>query len=251
MPEELDISKLLYDVKQGFVVLLPSGSSATVREMTGHDQRKFMNKTALANGTAINDLLANCTDTIDDQPLPSDPKERVTAILDLLEGDRSALLFGIRRHSLGDEFIFTMECPHCKRKETWEVDLASQDFSFKAYPHGKDKAIEYDSKVLPGLTVKVRLLDGHGSMAVMKKGDAMDLLTDLEVRLPQYKNKDQWVGMKLQLVSDRVLGELRQKLREAEGQVDSRVTVTCKNCSNPATFDLLQVPDFMIPNVTS
>jgi hypothetical protein len=249
--EDLDINKLLYDVSQGHSVTLPSGAVATIREMTGHDQRKFLNKTSLSNGSAINDLLGNCIDTIDELALNDDPKVRTTQILDMLAGDRHCLLFSIRRFSLGDDFNFTMECPQCKKRETWEVNLKDEAFEMTPYPFGREKVLEYKSEVRPGLVVKIKFLDGHGEMAALRKANALDLLTDLEVRIPQYKDdKGNWVGIKLNQVPDRIIAELRKQLRSAEGRLDSRVTIICKACGDPATFDLLQVPDFMIPNVT-
>lgn len=248
--EDLDINKLLYDVSKGQSVTLPTGSVATIREMTGHDQRKFLNKTNLNNGSAINDLLAACTETIDELALSDEPKVRNTQVLDLLSGDRQALLFSIRRYSLGDEFSFTMDCPNCSKRETWEVNLKDEAFETTPYPLGKQKVLEYKSEVRPGLEIKVKMLDGHCEMASLRKANTMDLLVDLEVRLPQVKDaKGNWTGIKLNLVPDKIISELRARLKKFEGTVDSTVTVVCKNCSEPARFELLQVPDFMIPNV--
>lgn len=248
--EDLDLNKLLYGVSQGHNVNLPSGTVATIREMTGHDQRKFMNKTSLATGAGINDLLANCTESIDGEALPADPKARNTMMLELLAGDRQALLFAIRKYSLGDDFMFTMECPNCKKRESWEVNLNDQAFEMHSAPLGKEKYLEYDSEVKPGVHVRVRLLDGYGEMDALKKSNTADTLTDLEIRLPQVQNgQGNYTGIKLNAVPDRFIGELRKKLRENEGRLDTRVTITCKNCLDPITFDLLQVPDFMIPNV--
>ncbi len=256
------LSDLLYTRSENDTVPLPSGKVANVREMTGHEQRNFMNRAKLTNGTAIQELLAACTLSMDGVDLPTDEKERSKYVLDLLSADRRALMFGIRRHSLGDEFMFTTQCPQCKSKETWEVNLSDKDaFPVTPCPNGDTRQHVYESKIRTGLTIQFNLMDGNAEMTILRKGEAMDILTDLEMRRPKAlasvtntkdgTTSDQWVPIQLAKVSDSLIAELRRVIREQEGDIRTKVKVICKKCESEVEFDLLQVPDFMTPSVIS
>jgi hypothetical protein len=255
----LDVSQLndlLYTLSDNDVVLLPSGKTAQVREMTGHEQRNFMNRAKLSNGTAIQELLAACTVSINDELLPTPMNGKVDVITGLLSVDRRALLFGIRRHSLGDTFMFSTQCPRCGDKGTWEVDVSDKlAFPITPCPNGDNRDFTYDSTVKLGVTIKFKFLDGAAEMAVLRKREAMDLLTDLEFRYPQVRgmkgDQDTWVPVVLNKVPDSIISELRRHVREQEGDIRTMVKVICAKCQSEVEFDLLQLPDFMTPSVIS
>lgn len=252
-----EINKLLYTLSDNDIVTLPSGKVASIREMTGHEQRNFMNRAKLTNGTAVQELLAACTLSIDDVPLPDAPDARNKFVLDMLSADRQALMFGIRRHSLGDVFRFTTQCPSCRTSDTWEVDLSDASaFPVTPCPKGDDREFAYSSTVRSGLVIKFKLLDGNAELSIIRKRDAVDLLTDLEMRQPKALAKgaddvDTWVPVALNRCSDTLIAEMRRQVRDAEGKIQSTVKVICKNCQSEVEFDLLQLPDFMTPSVIS
>jgi hypothetical protein len=253
LEKTMSLNDLLYGAPGTGTVALPTGGVATVVEMTGKEQRNFMNRGKVANGTAIQDLLGACVDTFKGEALPTDEKERSKFILDMLSGDRAALLFGIRRASFGDTFMFKTRCPFCEAEDEWEVDLSDAEaFKVTPYPLGTQKTVTYESEVRPGLNITVNLLDGHAEMKVLKNQVTADILSDLEARQPRAKDPDreQLVRIDVNRLSDKLITEMRRKLREFEGSIDTTVHATCKTCGKDVSFDLLQLQDFTIPSMT-
>lgn len=252
MSIELNLNELLYGSNGTDEIELPSGGKATVKEMTGHEQRSFVNRAKLTNGTAVQELIANCCDTFKGQPLPEDPQERTKFIQNMLAGDRQALVFAIRRFSLGSNFQFNTECPECRAKSDWEVDLSNkEEFGCHPYPHGEERKVEYTSKIVENLRIRFTLLDGNAEMVIMRKRNDIDLLTDLELRVPEAWDGEKWVRIQLNKMRDALISEMRRTVKGLEGYVDTKTKVTCPACSQEVEFDLLQVPDFMIPSLTS
>lgn len=253
MPET-NLHELLYTLSDSDLVTLPSGASAQVREMTGNEQRNFMNRSKQLSGTAIQELLGACVETINEQSLPSNPDERTRFLLDLLSGDRATLVFQIRRHSLGSDFIFKARCPNqtCNAENDWEVDLSnSDDFPVTPYKLGSAKMVEYESKIKPGLKIQFQHLDGNAEVAILRKRNAINSLTDLEARKPQAWDGQKWQTIILSRLADRLITEMRQTVREYEGGTRTTVDLVCPKCAQSVTFDLLMQPDFMTPSVTS
>lgn len=248
----MSIHNLLYSQQEACEVTLPTGGTATVKEMTGHEQRAFANKTKVFNGMAIQELLANCTESVNEQSLSAmEPADRIKFVQNLLAGDRAALLFGIRIHSLGNEFRFRTQCPSCKSEGNWEVDLSDKtQFPVTPYKLGTQQVIEYDSKVSPGLKIQFKHLDGNSELLALKRRNTADLLTDLELRQIKAHNGTAFELVKLDKVSNRLIDEMRKVIREHEGTIDSTVKVSCEHCSEEVQFVLLELQDFMIPNVT-
>lgn len=250
--KDFNLQEALYGTNGTDSQELPSGGEATVKEMTGHEQRNFMNRTKLNNGMAVQELLASCIDTFKGEPMSEDKMERVKTIQNMLSGDRAALMFAIRRFSLGDSFEFATECPECNAKGQWEVDLSDKkSFPVTPYKNGDNRAVEYTSGVREGLKVQFTLLDGNAELAVLRKRNTADLLTDLELRSPKAWDGKAWVPINLNKVPDTLISEMRKAVRDNEGGISTTVKVMCDNCAQEVTFDLLQVPDFMIPSVTS
>lgn len=251
-----ELSNMLYTLSDNDVISLPTGRTASVREMTGHEQRSFMNRAKLTNGTAIQELLSACTISINDKELPADNAERTKLLLDMLSVDRRALMFGIRRHSLGSSFMFTTQCPSCRARETWEVNLADKEaFPVTPCPNGEAREHTYESKRKEGLKIRFNMLDGNAEMAVLRKRDSLDALTDLEMRKPSVlamqAGKEVWIAIQLNKLPDSLIAELRAVVKAQEGDIRTTVKVICKKCEAEVEFDLLQLPDFMTPSVTS
>lgn len=251
-----DLQSALYTLAESDSVDLPTGQTATIREMTGNEQRNFMNRTKQMNGTAVQELMSACTETVNGEVLPVDPVSRTKFFLDMLSGDRQALVFNIRRHSLGSDFNFSSKCPNpeCGKESMWEVDLSDKEsFKIKPYKNGLQRLIQYDSSVVPGLKIQFSHLDGHAEMAILRKRNNINSLTDLELRLPQAWEpaNNRWVSIMLPKLTDRVITEMRKTIREYEGGLDSKVTLICEHCQSEVQFNLLLQPDFMTPNVTS
>lgn len=250
---KVDIQALLYGLGDVKTLTLPSGKTATVREMTGKEQRGFTDRNKVNNGTAINELLAACVDTLNDETLPADPKVRLDIVTNLLSGDRQTLLFNIRKESLGSDFHFKTKCPNCKVESDWEVDLADEaSFPITSYKLGDERVLEYDSKVRPGLHFRISFIDGNAELKALKRRHSADLITDLELRNPQVRDEaGNYVPVILNKMGDKLIAEMRTIVKEHEGFQDTKVTVFCTGCNSEVQFDLLQQPDFMIPSVIS
>lgn len=257
MTDDFNVIDALYSLATSEEVNLPTGGVATIKEMTGNEQRNFMNRAKLMSGVAIQELLNACTETIDEKPISGTPEERQKFFLDMLAGDRQALIFHIRRYSLGDNFMFSAKCPNaeCAKTSDWEVELGNKgDFQTKVYKYGKDTSVEYMSSVKPGLKIKFKHLNGHAEMTVLRKRNSLTLLTDLELREPQAwdpTGEGRWVGVMLNKLPDRLITEMRREIKSTEGGVDTTVTLVCENCQSSVMFDLILQQDFMTPSATS
>jgi len=247
MTEQNEILAALYGNRAPVDVTLPSGKKATVREMTGADQRNFMNRSKLMNGMAIQELLANCTETVGEDALPADDNKRLQFVLDMLSGDRTTLLFQIRRHSIGDSFEFATECPQCKVRNDWEVDLNDPTaFQVRPYPNGDSRIIEID---VLGMKMKFKPLDGNDEMRILRMRQNADSLTDLSLRSVHVKVEETWVPLELGKMQEKYLNELRKQVRANEGELDSTVKLPCPSCGAEVVFNLIEQPNFITPNM--
>jgi hypothetical protein len=241
-----DLMSLLYDTGDPQVITLPSGKTATILEMTGLDQRNFSDRAKVSNGTALNELLERCVDSIDGE------KPTKEYLLDMLSGDRKTLMFNIRRYSLGNDFTFSSKCPNCGEPADWEVPLLDSDFPIKNYKVTDSKSVEAPSKLRPGLVWKFQMLDGHAELKAIKLRNKATAMSDLDLRQIQAKVEDgQYSPVALDKLGDKLITELRGIIKDHEGEIDDHVSLTCAKCQVEAGFNLMGVPDFLIPGATS
>lgn len=247
MTEQNEILAALYGNRAPVDVDLPSGKHATVREMTGADQRSFMNRSKLMNGSALQELIANCTETVAGEPLPSDDNKRLQFILDMLSGDRMTLVFQIRRHSIGDSFEFATECPQCRTRNDWEVDLSDPEaFKLRPYPNGDSRIIMID---VLGTKMRFKPLDGNDEMRILRMRQTADSLTDLSLRSIHVNVNETWVPLELNKLQEKYLNEIRKQVRINEGELDTSVKLSCPNCASQVSFNLIEQPNFITPNM--
>ncbi len=242
------LQDLLYASSEPQLVELPSGAIATVLEMTGADQRNFSDRTKIANGQAINELLERCVDTVDGE------KPTKEQLLDMLSGDRKALMFNIRKFSIGDEFLFKSKCPACGEASDWELTLSESEFPVRPYKiPGGAKTVEAPSKILPGLTWKFQMLDGHAELKAIRLRNKATSMSDLDLRQIQASPEPgaPYSPVNLDKLSDKLIAELRATVKEYEGDLDDEVRLTCPKCAGEVTFHLMGVQDFLIPGATS
>lgn len=248
------ILEALYTLGEAQEFPLPSGRKATVREMTGLEQRAFSNKAKMSTGESIQELLMACVVTLDGEMLPSNKQAREQAITDMLSGDREALTFYIRKVSLGDSFTFKAKCPAqgCNHAGEYEVDLANPDFTLTPYLHGTEKVITFNSQLLPDTQFRYTHLDGHSELHLIRNRNKFNATSDLEARrIKTYDAaNDKWLDVDVARLPDRIIKEIRAHVRSTEGSLDTKVVVTCAACAQELTFNLLMLPDFMIPSGT-
>jgi hypothetical protein len=244
-----DIMDLLYGADdEPRTVTLPSGKVACIAEMTGLDQRAMNDRTKMNNGSAINEVLARCVVSIDGV------KPSETGILGLLSGDRRTLMFFIRRYSLGKDYSFKAKCPNpdCGELNDWEVLLDELSFPIRPYK-SVDSIITVESQAYPGLSWKFSLLDGVAEMKTVKlTRNSLSTVTDLELRNVQCSlHGGEWVVLNINKAKTGMLQELREIISEYEGDVDTKVSLTCPKCGYEYQFDLMSQVTFLIPGIPS
>jgi len=84
-----------------------------IRPMTAREEDILTSKALLKKGTVITELIKSCL------------VERSFNVLDLLSGDRNALMVAIRVTGYGVEYSAELECPECGVKSQHDFDLGS------------------------------------------------------------------------------------------------------------------------------
>lgn len=216
---------------------LPSGLKCQLREMTGVEEELLTNPKLIRKGTAINQVLLNCVVSLDGNEEP-----KLNHILDLLSGDRLALLVALRRISLGDDVELELTCndPQCRHRNTATWNL--EDFRAKPYAEARDfkTTLPRSQKV-----VHFTHLNGH-----------------MELRLAQLKDPSPSAAMLMRLTSidgqppnKRVMQQmslmdrnaLRQAMQEVDAGIDTSVYLDCAECGLRLTTRLEAEPGFLFP----
>lgn len=83
-----------------------------IRPMTAREEDILTNKVFLKKGTVISELIRSCL--VDKQVVP----------IDMLTGDRNALMVSIRITGYGAEYDVEIECAECKTKAPQQFDLS-------------------------------------------------------------------------------------------------------------------------------
>jgi len=99
---------IFYDAET--IDLVDTTGEVGIRSMTGPDELMFKNPDALLNGEAMRNALTSCVDGL------KNPDK-------LLVNDVDALMVAIRIATYGDQMDISMDCPECKNKNTFGLDL--------------------------------------------------------------------------------------------------------------------------------
>lgn len=83
-----------------------------IRAMTARDEDILTSRALLKKGTVITELIKSCL------------VDKSVNVLDLLSGDRNALMVAIRITGYGPEYSVEMECPECNVKSQHDFNLA-------------------------------------------------------------------------------------------------------------------------------
>jgi hypothetical protein len=84
-----------------------------IRAMTAREEDILTSRALLKKGTVITELIKSCL------------VDRSVNVLDLLSGDRNALMVAIRITGYGPEYAVEMECPECSAKTPHNFNLAA------------------------------------------------------------------------------------------------------------------------------
>ncbi|CAM2066712.1 hypothetical protein SCOR_15135 [Sulfidibacter corallicola] len=220
-----------------FTFELPCGLEAEIREMTGAEEEILTNQRLIRNGSAINQVLKNCLVRLGDNDSPT-----MNDVLDLLSGDRLALLVELRRVSLGSEVELELVCtnPTCREANPFTVDLGA----LETKPYGDAREFEF---TLPSSnrTVRFRYLDGHMEkrLATLKEPSIASAMTmriiDIDGKPPSKRV--------MQDMSLRDRQALRAEMDRVNAGIDTAITVDCEACGERLRTRLEAEPGFLFP----
>lgn len=209
--------------------LAPDGSLVTearVREIQGTEEDLLAARN-ISGGKKLTQLIGNCLEQLG----PMTDKPFLTRIAqELTVGDRTFLTLAIRRVTLGDVFPYEDQCPECKVKTVFSIDLSTLDV--KKMPDPKQRV--FDVALPSGRSARYHVMTGKDEEQLSKVDIRDRLSAAILVRL------DLLEGMPVTLDIVKGLGMrdrqfLREQFEDNEGGVDSSLELDCPNCG--ITFD--------------
>jgi len=226
------------------VFALPSGyldlntgelhTAVDVREMSGREEDMLSSK-QVPEEKKLSALLASCVTRVG----PYTERGRIAAIVEeLTVGDRVYLLLAIRRVTLGDELPVREECPECKVKNLFVIDLS--DLATK--PMADPRKRIFDVTLPSGKSARFRVSTGadEARVAKLQKRAAvqMDGISQLMLMRLELLNGE---PPSLDAVKDLGLRDrqyLRDQFEEVEGGVDTAIQLECPSCGHEWERDL-------------
>jgi len=216
---------------------LPSGQEVELVELTGREEELLTNQRLIRAGTAINQVLLNCTKRIGENKSPT-----MEAILDLLAGDRLFILVKLRQISLGDTVELELICPPCKEANFITVTLG--ELAVTPYPEEREFSFKLPASKKQ---VKFSYLNGHKEkqLAALKEPS---LTSAMLARIISVDGKPPNKKVITELpMRDR--SELRKEMLKVDAGIDTGVEVICQGCGNRIKTRLEGERDFLFPNL--
>lgn len=228
------------------VIILPSGIEAEVDFgcLTGKDEDQLGDEKKLHAGEAFDPVLAKVVKRLD----------AVTAItpdtiLDLLSGDRSALLLALRISRHGETVEFKGKCQYCGAEAKYEFSLA--DIKNTPYPNGNQREFEI---TLPasGKKAVVAAFTGRMEKEMLKVKEKsvhspiITALRELDGKKAEYYNLTRkWIWE----MDVRDTAALRKILKENRGGPDFSTSYKCEDwkCGRFNETNFLLMPSFLSP----
>lgn len=226
------------------IYTLPSGyldtntnelhTAIEVREMSGREEDMLASK-QVPEERKLSALLSACVTRIG----PFTERGRIAQIVEELPvGDRVYLLLAVRRVTLGDDLPVREECPECKAKNLFVIDLSNLETKQMADPR---KRI-FDVSLPSGKTARFRVSTGadEARVAKLQKRAAvqMDGVSQLMLMRLELLNGE---PPTLDAVKDLGLRDrqyLRDQFEETEGGVDTAIQLDCPACGHEWERDL-------------
>jgi hypothetical protein len=219
-------------------LILPTGGTIVIREMTGVEEDILTNRVKLKKFTALNDVLQACIVELNGNTAITNDD-----VLSMVAGDRMFVLYTIRKLSYGPEFNLPVTCLECK-ETTRAIGSLDDDVVMTPYPHGDQTEFTF---ILPksGDVVVFEHLDGYAELRLAKLGSPSfsDLLLmqikSVNGKAPDRRTVTSWSAL------DR--NALRDNMRDVAGGIDLVEEMFCGRCGAPipTRLDLLQ--GFLIP----
>jgi hypothetical protein len=213
----------------GEAVLLPHGywldgehfREVSLRPLTGRDEEFMVEHTAnLPPVVGATDLLARCVESMKG-------RETVTraALADLVVGDREALLWHVRRLTVGERLQATLLCPAAGCGAGMDLDLRVIDIL--QGPYSAPRA-EYECEH-QGLRLRFRLPTGADLEAVCGEADEATASDHLLRRcvMGAYEGDEP-----LEEFSSDRLADIPERMAELDAQAELELALACPECGH-------------------
>jgi hypothetical protein len=232
-------------------VKFPSGAVIELRAMTVKDENMLASTRASRRNEAMDRLLGRCTESVVD-PGPYKDLGEKPSWTDMLMGDRLWGLIALRKISYkdGDEFAFMTQCPECRKKFEWELNL-SKDLYVQELPEDSAKrfkeSVPFETTIC-GKLIKFRLSTGRDEARFSKLKDrhkgGRDSSLSMDIRIIDVEGVERrkvidW----LETLSTGEAEEIREAFDDVDCGVDTDIEVECVGCDLeyevPLPFDRL------------
>lgn len=221
--------------------ILPiSKKTVNMNPMRMKEEKLLTDKKLLKAGSNIDHLLLSCIEDISGEK----PTER--AVLDLLSGDRSFLLYHLRIMSYGAEYETEEICPHCKKTTSYTFDLEEllEDGTIKVTGE-PECGLTKDVTMSDGSIVTVTALDGHRERRLKGKGED---ITMMDITLASMKAingeavttaaMENWIGKDLKAI--------RKAGSDVSGGLIPLIRAECGHCDREHDLMFTASPSFFI-----
>lgn len=212
-----------------------------VREITG-DEEDMLGSKKISDQKKIGELISRCVSRVG-----SFQGQQARDVLPYLTvGDRTFLMFAIRRVSLGDDYPFVDKCPNCELEQLFVLDLSTLDIRAMTDPMKRTYDIKLPSSgkqvtwhVMIGKDEEfINKYDKSGldsvSLAVLARLDSID---GTPVNLSPIAGKPAALLMVKSLnITDR--NALRDDFDEREGGVETTMDMSCPSCGHEFSREL-------------
>lgn len=220
---------------------LPSGIEAVLRPITGNEESLLTDRRLMKNGTAVNQVLLNCLETLGGNEKPS-----MEDVLALLSGDRLFLLVKLRQVSFGDEVALTLHCPDPYCGEDNPVEINLEDLEVTAYPTEREFRFKLPKSEKEAVFVP---LDGHMEKRLVALKNPT-IHSAMLMRIKELGGKAPTRKTFLDLPAYD-LNALRAEMRKKDGGIDTVIRTSCLACGAAIQTRLEAEPAFLFPQAAT
>lgn len=219
-----------------------------IRAMTARDEDILTSRALLKKGTVITELIKSCL------------VDKTVNVLDLLSGDRNALMVAVRITGYGPEYAVEMECPECNVKSQHEFNLGELPI----------KRLEIDP-VIPGMNlfdfnlpvskknVKFKFMTGRDEeemMVLAEKQKKLGLPSDNNVTTSLLYSIQSIDGIEdrakiasfVKVMPARDSLALRNYMRDNEPGIIMKQETTCSSCGHSEEVSMPLGVTFLWPS---
>lgn len=224
--------------RESLVVTLPSGRDIKVLESTGRDEKILGKFSDRKNQSVLEEYLSAVCTEVDGSKIPQN------TFLEMLSGDRLALLIHNRILTHGSMVTYKMNCD-CGNRSEHELDLQSILDSQKPYPLGQATDFEIQ---LGNDKLNVQIPTGQTEMKISRVQNP-DFNTKLQaLNITRALEDGSRIQVRLEDLKSKHISELRKAIKAHECFLDTQIKLKCPNCEQQQQMDAVVNADFLFPN---